>query len=239
MQYFDVTLPTSEENLACDEALLDLVEEGTEDEILRLWESDRYFVVLGSSSKVKEEVNEEACARDGIPVLRRHSGGGTVLQGPGCLNFSLILKIDPAGLTRNITETTNFIMQRHAKTLTDLLGEKVEMKGSSDLTIDGMKFSGNAQRRRLNAVLFHGTFLYDFDLEKIARYLKQPPKQPDYRRQRNHLEFVRNIHCTSEALKKELRSAWDANHLFEPLPGERIKKLVEEKYSRREWNYRL
>ena len=135
MTYVDITLDTPAENLAADEALLNMCEDGGTNEILRLWEPQDYFVVLGSSKRVREEVNVDACNADRIPILRRHSGGGTVLQGPGCLNYALILQIDANGPTRNITDTTNYIMQRHAEALTTLLGEKVEMKGSSDLAI--------------------------------------------------------------------------------------------------------
>lgn len=233
------TFPTPEENLACDEALLNLCEEGLTGEVLRFWESQQYFVVLGSSNRLADEVHEPACRKANVPFLRRHSGGGTVLQGPGCLNFSLILNIDPAGPTRNITETTRFIMQRHAAALSDLLGETVEMKGSSDLTIAGRKFSGNAQRRRLRALLFHGTFLMDFDLELIAEYLRMPPRQPDYRKHRGHLDFVRNIGARRDILIKLLSETWHASSPFILTPDAQIKELVDSKYSRPEWNYKL
>ena len=170
--HIDITFGTPERNLACDEALLDLVEEGYEHEILRFWEPQQYFIVLGSSNKVQQEVHVEACEADGIPILRRHSGGGTVLQGPGCLNYSLILKINPDGPTRNITDTTNYIMLRHAEAISNLIGEKVEVKGSSDLTIAGRKFSGNAQRRKRRALLFHGTFLCAIDLARLEEFLR-------------------------------------------------------------------
>ncbi|MEO8169007.1 MAG: lipoate--protein ligase family protein, partial [bacterium] len=238
LKFLDLTFPTPEQNLACDEALLDLCEEGKTGELLRFWESEKYFVVLGSSNKFREEVNVEACELSEIPILRRHSGGGTVLQGPGCLNFSLILNIDPSSPTRNITETTRYIMQRHAEVFSNLLGEMVEMKGSSDLTIDGKKFSGNAQRRRMKALLFHGTFLLDFDLNLIEKYLQSPAKQPDYREQRNHLDFVRNISAGREQIKLQLQTVWDATTLFEHLPHGRIKELVNEKYSDKKWIYK-
>jgi lipoate-protein ligase A len=235
----DHTFFLPQENLACDEALLDLVEEGYEHEILRFWESQRYFVVLGSSNKIHQEVFVERCEAESIPILRRHSGGGTVLQGPGCLNFSLILRITPDGPTRNITTTTNYILRRHAAVLSTLLHENVEMMGSSDLTIAGRKFSGNAQRRRLKALLFHGTLLYDFDIARIEQYVKLPPKQPEYRAQRSHLEFVRNVACSAVDLKEVLREGWDAHTPIESFPAERIEQLVAEKYSRREWNFKM
>lgn len=239
IRLLDHTFPSPQENLACDEALLDWVEEGDAHEILRFWEPQHYFVVLGSSNKVRQEVFVENCTADDIPILRRHSGGGTVLQGPGCLNFSLILRITPDGPTRNITTTTNYILQQHAGVLSTLLQEKVEMRGSSDLTIAGKKFSGNAQRRRLKALLFHGTFLYDFDISKIEQYLKLPPKQPEYRVQRSHLEFVRNVSCSAAHVKEALRKSWNAHTPIESLPAERMEHLVTEKYSRREWNFKM
>ncbi len=238
MNFLDLTLPTPQQNLACDEALLDLCEEGKTGELLRFWESEKYFGVLGSSNKFRQEVHVDVCKADGIPILRRHSGGGTVLQGPGCLNFSLILKIDSSGPTRNITDTTKHIMQRHAESLATLLGEKIEMKSSSDLTIGGKKFSGNAQRRRMKALLFHGTFLLDFDLSLIEKYLQLPPKQPEYREQRSHLDFVRNISASTKKIKMQLRSVWDATTLLEHIPYSRIDELVKTKYSSEEWIYK-
>ena len=238
LHFLDYTFSSPANNLACDEALLDLCEE-TGEEILRFWEPQNYFVVLGSSNKAQQEVYVEACNADGIHILRRHSGGGTVLQGPGCLNYSLVLQINSESPTRNITDTTNYIMQRHAESLSRLIGEKVEMKGSSDLTMGGKKFSGNAQRRKLKALLFHGTFLLDFDLSQIEKYLKMPPKQPLYRERRLHRDFVRNVRFASSILKEELRNVWHANQNVDVIPRERIEYLVETKYSNEKWNLRL
>src|SRR5262245_61180745 len=86
MNLLDLTLPTPAENLACDEALLDAAEAGESDEVLRFWEPKQLFVVVGYANKVVTEVNVSACESCGVPILRRCSGGGTVLQGLGCLN---------------------------------------------------------------------------------------------------------------------------------------------------------
>ena len=74
MKHCNLTLPTPEENLACDEVLLDLCEEGHEDELLRFWEPSRYFVVLGYANKAATEVNLAFCRREHIPVFRRLHG---------------------------------------------------------------------------------------------------------------------------------------------------------------------
>ena len=80
MNYCDITLPTAEENLACDEALLELCEEGLADEVLRFWEPAQYFVVLGYANKVVDEAHRELCEFNAIPILRRCTGGGAVFQ---------------------------------------------------------------------------------------------------------------------------------------------------------------
>src|SRR5690349_1163395 len=94
ISFLDLTLATPGENLACDEALLEQCESGDAPGVLRFWEPAGYFVVVGYANHIRREVNEAACAAEGIPVLRRCSGGGTVLQGPGCLNYSLVLNIE-------------------------------------------------------------------------------------------------------------------------------------------------
>src|SRR6476661_8339047 len=89
----DLTLPSPIENLALDEALLEDLEENESHPVLRLWESDRHFVVLGRSSSLTEDVHLDACEQHAIPVLRRASGGGIVLQGPGCLSYAVVLPL--------------------------------------------------------------------------------------------------------------------------------------------------
>src|ERR1044071_8582092 len=112
MHVLDLTLPSPAENLALDEALLDAAEAGQGGEVLRFWESPEYFVVVGYANKVDVEVNRVACESKGIPILRRCSGGGTVLQGPGCLNYTLILNIGKSSALQTIPETNCFVMNR-------------------------------------------------------------------------------------------------------------------------------
>ena len=83
-----------------------------------------------------------------------------------------------------------------SKFITKLMEHKVdhvELKGISDLAINNIKFSGNAQRRLKKAILFHGTILYNFQLSLIEKYLKHPPIQPAYRENRPHDQFIQNI----------------------------------------------
>lgn len=239
MKFCDLTLPTAEENLACDEALLELCEMGACDEVLRFWEPNQYFVVLGYANRAETEVNLEFCRKQTIPLIRRCSGGGTVLQGPGCLNYLLILNCDGAQVLQSITGTNQYVLQRHRNTLSTLLRAPVETQGHTDLAIGGLKFSGNAQRRRQKFLLFHGSFLLHFDIQLLEKALPLPSRAPDYRRGRSHADFLLNLKIPAHRLKDALMKAWGAGETLPQLPFERIGSLVEEKYGCDEWNLKF
>jgi lipoate-protein ligase A len=271
MKCLDLTLPTPAENLACDEALLDWCEEDGGGEILRFWEPTDCFIVVGYANRVGAEVDLAACAANGIPVLRRCSGGGTVLQGPGCLNYSLVLRFgehptsnlqpptsnevngsrltpDPAHLAlQSIPSANRFIMERNRATLAQvvtphasrLTPHDIAVRGHTDLALGGLKFSGNSQRRRKRFLLFHGTFLLDFDLGAVGRYLRMPSQQPEYRRNRSHADFLTNLGLPAGSVKSALQTAWRAEEPDAQFPRERIPPLARGKYSAREWNFKF
>lgn len=232
----DHSFPSPAENLACDEALLDLAEEHGGDPVLRFWESSAHFVVLGYANKAAVEANLEACRAAGVPVFRRCSGGGTVLQGPGCLNYSVVLRIGSSPELGSITGANRHVMERNRQAMSRLLGREVRIEGHTDLALGPRKFSGNAQRRKREWLLFHGTILFDFDLSLIPRLLRHPSLEPDYRAQRRHEEFVTNVPVSRDVLKETLREAWNASMPFGDLPGGHIAGLVADRYGRDEWN---
>jgi lipoate-protein ligase A len=197
---FHYSYDTPLENIAVDEALLHMVNNDlNQNGILRLWESKRTFVVLGLSKIIANDVHEHACNLDNIPILKRCSGGGTVLQGAGCFNYSYILPISLSPQLESVSHTTNYVLSLVQSAL-HTIAPNSQQKGISDLVENNIKFSGNAQRRLKHAILFHGTILYQFDLTLVESYLKHPPIQPDYRKNRNHLSFIKNISTTYESL---------------------------------------
>jgi lipoate-protein ligase A len=239
MQYLDLTFPTPPENLACDEALLNWCEDGYDQEILRFWEAHEHFVALGYTNKAASEVDLPACRQRGIPVLRRCSGGGTVLQGPGCLNYALILKIRDGGPLNSVTEANSFIMERQRQSLEPLLNAAVEIQGCTDLAIGELKFSGNAQRRKRRFLLFHGTLLLNFDIPLVERVLRMPSRQPSYRRDRTHSEFLKNLGIPSHCVKQALKSLWNAVDELKYIPSDSVDRLVQQKYATDEWNLKF
>ena len=236
MKLLDYTLPAPAENLALDEALLIAAEEGTGAEVLRLWELPTYAVVVGSGGSVAIDVNLAACEADGVPVLRRASGGGTVLLGPGCLCFSLVLNYDRAPGLNEIPASNRYILARIVKALAPVIPAKVE--GTSDLAVGGVKFSGNAQQRKRTHFLHHGTLLCGFDLTRVSQFLNAPEREPEYRHHRPHAEFVINLPCTAEEAKRLLIAEWQPEGDYAPVPLAKVRELVAEKYSRDEWNLR-
>jgi lipoate---protein ligase len=237
VHYLDQTFPTPAENLACDEALLLWREQAGGAEILRVWEPRQYFVVLGRGNKAATEVNLPACRERGIPILRRCSGGGAVLQGPGCLNYSLVLRIANHPALSSITQTNCFIMRRNAKSISSLVGHEVAVAGFTDLALENLKISGNAQRRQREWLLFHGTFLLGLDLELMQELLLPPSKQPDYRQNRTHMKFLRQLELPSENVKTALRATWGAAEALAETPSSILAHL-KEKYLRDDWNLR-
>jgi lipoate-protein ligase A len=236
MRLLDLTLPSVAENLALDEALL-LAAEAGGGEALRLWESPRHAVVVGAGGSVAIDVNVPACVADGVPILRRASGGGTVLIGPGCLCFSLVLGYERDPGLKDIHASNRYVLGRVLNALRTVVPGAV-IEGTSDLALDGLKFSGNAQQRKRTHFLHHGTLLCGFDLSLIPKYLNAPERQPDYRANRPHTEFVRNLPCDANALKCLLASEWKAEGDYAPLPQETMRDLLAEKYTRDEWNRR-
>ncbi len=240
MKRLDLPPLAAAENLAADETLLDECEAGAGDETLLFWEPHETFVVVGYANKLETEVNIAACAANGVPIFRRCSGGGAVVQMPGGLNYSLILRIEENGPTRNISSANKFIMERNCSAIASLAKTfNLSVRGHTDLCLGNLKFAGNSQRRRKHFLLFHGTLLLNCDLKRIGELLLMPSQPPDYRACRPHSDFVTNLRLPAETLKTALAQAWNATDSFPALPLAEIKTLARKKYATREWNFKF
>lgn len=236
MRYLDLTLPTPAANLALDEALLEDSPSPDEPvESLRFWEADRPLVVVGRSSKLGEEVREDVCRELSIPVLRRISGGAAVVAGPGCLMYSVVLSLRRRPALATIAGAHCYVLKTLAAALRPLVAG-VGVRGASDLVLGDRKVSGNSMRMRQGRLLYHGTLLYDFPLELIARALAMPPRQPEYRCGRPHEDFVANLPLSAASIRRAVAAAWGADEPRAGWPRAKTAQLAAEKYSRPEWN---
>lgn len=246
MFFLSHTCNTPAEDLALDEALLDFAENrGEQDqplEVLRLWEPERRAVVIGNSSSHVSEVDAEECRRRDIDVVRRTSGGAAVVVGPGCLMYSVVLSYAVRPELRAIDLAHRSVLETVLRAVRRFVPD-AERRGTSDLAVAERKFSGNSLRCRRNAMLYHGTLLYDFDLDALAAVLAYAPRQPEYRAARNHRDFVANLPVKRDALSTALADEFGAR---EPLASAELTTLLAtarilaaKKYDDRAWTERV
>jgi lipoate-protein ligase A len=234
LHYLEETLSGAADNLALDEHLLLVAEADDGPEVLRVWEWPASAVVLGAGCRLAEDVDEVACRAEGVPILRRSSGGGTVLLGAGCLLYSLVLRYERDPMLNEIRSSYHHILGR---VVLALGGEAagIAPAGISDLAREGRKVSGTAQQRKRRHLLHHGTLLYAFDLDGVPRFLRHPPREPDYRAGRPHQAFLDNLPLSVDAIKRGLRQVWGADAEGVSWSTEQVRGLVEEKYASAEW----
>jgi lipoate-protein ligase A len=237
VRLLDISFKKPELNLALDEVILDSAESGRTGETLRFWESPAPFVVLGVAQALRRHVWEKHCNEDHVAVLRRASAGGCVLQGPGCLNYALVLAHDLHPEIQTIRDSYCFILGAVCQALQQR-GVRAHHKGVSDLAVSGRKVSGSAQKRRKRYILHHGTLLYRVPIDKMERYLREPDDRPQYRGARTHRGFVQALPLTPRELRAAVCEAFHVE--TEPVAPhsreiEAAKVLADEKYAALDW----
>src|SRR5438874_9893583 len=88
MRLLIYTAPGAAADLALEETIHISVEDGSSPNTWRLWQAATAAVILGTGQESAREADLERTKQAGVPVLRRHSGGGAVAIGPGVINFS-------------------------------------------------------------------------------------------------------------------------------------------------------
>ena len=134
-----------------------------------LWQNAS-TVVVGRHQNTFNEVDEAFIQENNITVVRRLSGGGAVYHDLGNLNFTFIQ--DAAGKEPDLG-----LFCRPVAQAIRTLGAEAEVNGRNDITVNGMKFSGNAQYVKYGRVMHHGTLLFDSQLEVAARALRPDPEK--------------------------------------------------------------
>ncbi len=204
-QNTEETIRDAEEQLGRDWAMFQSVEAGASDSLYRCWETTRPVVVVGRSSRIDADVILDVCRYDGVPVVRRFSGGGAVVLGPGCVNYAVGLSLVSRPDLTDVPASFRFILGRIVAAL-DIPGLSI---AGADLVLATRKVSGNAQRRGRRALLHHGTLLCGFDPALATRYLKEPGRRPPYRSVRAHAEFIGTLPRSAGAIRARLNAAWE------------------------------
>jgi lipoate---protein ligase len=148
-----------------------------------------------------------------------------VLQGPGCLSYAFVLPIALHADLRDIRRTNEFFLRPIATALSRWQ-PAITLQGISDLAVDRRKISGNAQRRTRTALLFHGTLLHGMQAKVISRYLKEPKRQPEYRNDRRHDDFLRTIDVLPDDIKNAIADVWKADIELKSWPQLRMRNAM-------------
>lgn len=135
--------------------------------VFMLW-ANKPTLVVGKFQNTVEEINEDYVRENGVNVIRRMSGGGTVYHDLGGRQFTFIVR--GAGMKISFEEYLNPIV----KALLDL-GVEACMTGRNDLTVGGKKISGNAQYKIGDITVHHGTLMFDSDIEAVVRSTNVDP----------------------------------------------------------------
>jgi lipoate-protein ligase A len=165
MRYIESPSTDPTLNLALEQYVFDTL--SCNGEFFMLWQN-RDSVIVGLHQNTAEEINRAYVDRNGIPVVRRLSGGGAVFHDLGNLNFSFITSVPDAGKL-DYRSSCKPILEALEE-----LGVYAETSGRNDITLNGKKFSGNARYVRNGHLMHHGTILFDTDLGKMAEGLRVP-----------------------------------------------------------------
>jgi len=165
------------ENMAIDEAILRHVAEGSSPPTLRFYRWRPSAVSIGYFQGIQQEVDLEACAAEGVDVIRRLTGGGAVYHDyDGEITYSLAVPDPYPGIPRNVLASYDVLCSGLVNALT-ALGMSAEFKPINDIVVNGRKISGNAQTRRFHGILQHGTLLCEVDPLLMFRLLLVPDEK--------------------------------------------------------------
>jgi lipoate-protein ligase A len=172
-----------------DFAMLDRARPG-----VRVWTCDQAAVVLGVSRDLAVEVDTQECARRGVAAVRRASGGGTVVVGPGTVQYALVIPhvagAEPPSLDAVRIACNRAVVRALARCG---IADRIDEDASGDLRTGDRKIGGLALRRHREATLLHGTLLAEADLDLICAVLRHPAREPEWRRGRPHGAFLAKI----------------------------------------------
>ena len=225
-------------NLALEQHLFDTV--GRTESLFLLWHNDN-TIVVGRHQNTAEEINADFVREHGVRVVRRLSGGGAVYHDLGNLNFTFITD-GGSGVGLDL----HLFCRPVAQALGEL-GVKAEISGRNDITIDGKKFSGNAQYKKNGRVMHHGTIMFDSDLEVLSQALRVTGDKIVSKGVKSVRARVTNVkpYLAEDVTMEDFKAVLVRSILGEDPPRyeltdgdlEAVRALRESRYATWEWNY--
>ena len=222
-------------NLAFEETILETCILGN---YLILWKNDN-TIVIGQNQNAEAEIDRDFVEKHDIKLVRRMTGGGAVYHDLGNLNYSFITD----GSSPDDAKVFLSIVTEALRSL----GLPAETSGRNDILVGGKKVSGTASRLHHGRLLFHGTLLFDSDLEMVAGALRADPAKFQGKGIRSVRSRIGNIRpmlprdMTLDAFKEILRDALTKGPFIPLMLSSeelvRIEELRNDKYSTEAWNW--
>lgn len=156
-----------------------------------IWQPDKTYIILGRSNRfVEDSVHVDKAIENGVEIYKRPSGGEAVILTPNTLVISVKLPIDNSIKTHHYFKLINNSI---IATLTELGIKQLGNKGISDISIGMKKILGSSIYRKQKTIFYHAVLNISEPIETISMYLKHPTREPDYRKGRDHNEFVTSL----------------------------------------------
>ncbi len=156
-----------------------------------IWQPDKTYIILGRSNRIAEDsVHVSKALENGVEIYKRPSGGEAVILTSDTLVISVKLPIDNSIKTHHYF---NLINNSIIAALTELGVKQLGNKGISDISIGIKKILGSSIYRKQKTIFYHAVLNVSEPIETISMYLKHPRREPDYRRGRDHHEFVTSL----------------------------------------------
>lgn len=225
-------------NLALEEVLARLAP----GRVFMLWRNAN-AVIVGRNQVTLGEINSDYISENNIKVIRRMTGGGAVYHDLGNINFTYVSERD-AKIPPNFGEFAKPVLE-----VLRSLNVPAEFSGRNDIVANGRKISGCAQSVMEGRILFHGTLLFNTNLEVLVNALKVDPTKIVSKRIESVRSRVANISefvdekMTSQDFIKLLAAKLSASMTTRPpckVPFNYITetvKLARTKYDLDSWNY--
>lgn len=142
-------------------------------------------IVMGISGKPELLIDKEKLRHEPIPVIRRFSGGGTVVVDEHTHFYTLIGNRSVLNFPCYPNELMRWTEKLYLKAFPNI----PFVLRDHDYVIDDKKFGGNAQYLSKDRWLHHSSLLWDYK-PSMMDYLLMPPKMPAYREERSHTDFL-------------------------------------------------
>ncbi|MBN2829568.1 MAG: hypothetical protein JXR56_04540 [Candidatus Cloacimonetes bacterium] len=169
---------------------IELLEQNVLGLTCHIWHPDRTYAVLGASNKAETSLKLSNLKKDEVVVMQRPSGGEAVLLTPNTLTISFLYRGEEKVIPKKFFYEMNTLI---IEALLAIGVANLSIRGISDICIGEKKILGCAIYRTGDGIFYQSVLNVAENPELFSRYLKHPEREPDYRKGRDHREFVTSL----------------------------------------------